>query len=152
MTANLDGVDWAIIAELQTDARISVSELARRVNLGSSATAERLRRLESGGVITGYRVVIDPAAVGYPVLAIVRLKYPGSRHDRLHQILAECREILECVRTTGEDCYTLKVVATSMPHLERVVDQLAALGSTTTNVVYSETLPLRGPTRPPVSP
>ena len=148
MAVNLDDVDWAIIGQLQRDARISLSELGRRVNLSSSATTERVRGLESSGVITGYHAVVDLAKVGYPVLAVVRLKYPGNRHQPLHRLLAERREVLECLRTTGDDCYTLKVAATSMEHLETLMDELAGFGSTTTSVVYSQTLPCRGPDRP----
>ncbi|MEV5514333.1 Lrp/AsnC family transcriptional regulator [Streptomyces flaveolus] len=148
MAGNLDHVDWAIIEQLQREARISLSELGRRVNLSPSATTERVRNLEALGIITGYRAEIDLAKVGYPVLAVVRLKYPGNRHDPLRRLLAERREILECLRTTGDDCYTLKVAATSMEHLETLMDELAGFGSTTTSVVYSQTLPYRGPVAP----
>jgi Lrp/AsnC family leucine-responsive transcriptional regulator len=148
MAGNLDHVDWAIIEELQREARISLSELGRRVNLSPSATTERVRNLEAAGVITGYRAEVDLAKVGYPVLAVVRLKYPGNRHEPLRRLLAERREILECLRTTGNDCYTLKVAATSMEHLEVLMDELAGFGSTTTSVVYSQTLPYRGPIAP----
>lgn len=149
MAVKLDDVDWAIIGQLQSEARIPLSELGRRVNLSSSATTERVRNLESSGVITGYHATIDLTKVGYPVLAVVRLKYPGNRHQPLRKLLAERQEILECLRTTGDDCYTLKVAATSMEHLESLMDELAGLGSTTTSVVYSQALPYRGPARPP---
>ncbi len=145
MTESLDPTDWAILAELQRDARLPLTELGRRVNLSASAATERLRRLETAGVISGYRAEIDLAKVGYPVLAVVRLKYPGSRHEPLHKLLGERSEILECLRTTGDDCYTLKIAAASMAHLERTVDELCQFGSTTTNLVYSQTLPYRGP-------
>ncbi|MFC0598221.1 Lrp/AsnC family transcriptional regulator [Streptomyces palmae] len=148
MAANLDEIDWAIIEQLQREARISLSELGRRVKLSSSATTERVRNLESLGIITGYHAAVDLAKVGYPVLAVVRLKYPGNRHQPLRRLVAERREILECLRTTGDDCYTLKIAATSMGHLESLVDELAGFGSTTTSVVYSHTLPYRGPDRP----
>jgi Lrp/AsnC family leucine-responsive transcriptional regulator len=148
MTESLDPTDWAILVELQRDARLPLTELGRRVNLSASATTERLRRLETTGVITGYRADIDLGKVGYAVLAVVRLKYPGSRHEPLHKLLAERFEILECVRTTGDDCYTLKVAAASMAHLEHTMDELAQFGSTTTSIVYSQTLPYRGPQEP----
>jgi len=145
---NLDLIDWVIIEQLQREARVSLSELGRRVKLSPSAVTERVRNLESLGVITGYHAVVDLAKVGYPVLAVVRLKYPGNHHQPLRRLLAERREILECLRTTGDDCYTLKVAAASMEHLETLVDELAGFGSTTTSVVYSQTLPYRGPDRP----
>jgi Lrp/AsnC family transcriptional regulator, leucine-responsive regulatory protein len=149
MTGNLDPTDWAILAELQRDGRIALSELGRRVNLSASATTERVRRLESAGVITGYRAEVDLAKAGYAVLAVVRLKYPGNRHEPLHALLADRPEILECLRTTGDDCYTLKVAAASMPHLEELVNELTEFGSTTTNLVYTQTQPYRGPQAAP---
>ncbi|MEU0566725.1 Lrp/AsnC family transcriptional regulator [Nonomuraea sp. NPDC005983] len=148
MTESLDATDWSILAELQRDGRVPLTELGRRVNLSASATTERVKRLESTGVITGYRADVDLTKVGYAVLAVVRLKYPGNQHQPLHRLLGERQEILECLRTTGDDCYTLKVAATSMAHLEQLVDELAQFGSTTTNLVYSHPLPYRGPQPP----
>ncbi|AWZ04772.1 MULTISPECIES: Lrp/AsnC family transcriptional regulator [unclassified Streptomyces] len=148
MTENLDSTDWAILDELQRDGRIAFTELARRVNLSASATTERVRRLEAAEVIAGYRAEVDLERTGYMALAIVRLKYPGNRHEPLRQLLGERPEILECLRTTGDDCYVLKVAATSMAQLEEIVDALAQFGSTTTNLVLSRTLPFRGPAQP----
>ncbi|UUU37642.1 Lrp/AsnC family transcriptional regulator [Streptomyces sp. NBC_00162] len=153
MTESLDVTDWAILTEVQRDGRIPFTELARRVNLSASATKERVRRLEEAGVIAGYRAEVNPERTGYPVMAVVRLKYPGpgTRHQPLRRLLEERPEILECLRTTGDDCYVMKVTATSMAHLEEVVDELAEFGSTTTNLVLSRTLPLRGPGVPRVN-
>ncbi|MFJ4850091.1 MULTISPECIES: Lrp/AsnC family transcriptional regulator [unclassified Streptomyces] len=148
MAETLDGTDWAILDELQRDGRVPFTELARRVSLSPSATTERVRRLEALGIVTGYRAEVDLEKAGFPVLAVVRLKYPGSRHEPLHRLLGERREILECLRTTGDDCYVLKVAATSMAHLETVMDELAGFGSTATSVVYRQTLPYRGPGGP----
>ncbi|GLY76080.1 Lrp/AsnC family transcriptional regulator [Actinoallomurus iriomotensis] len=145
MAEDLDATDWAILGELQREGRVPLTELARRVSLSASATTERVRRLEAAGVITGYRAEVDLEKVGYPVLAVVRLKYPGNRHEPLHRLLEERAEILECLRTTGDDCYTLKVAAASMTHLEKIVGELTDFGSTTTNIVYRQTLPFRGP-------
>ncbi|HEY0578822.1 MAG TPA: Lrp/AsnC family transcriptional regulator [Pseudonocardia sp.] len=152
MTESLDLTDWAILVELQRDGRLPLTELGRRVNLSASAATERVKRLEAAGVVTGYRADINLEKVGFTVLAMVRLKYPGNQHEPLHRVLAERLEILECLRTTGDDCYTLKVAAASMGHLEQLMDELAQFGSTTTNVVYSQTLPYRGPLGPPRTP
>lgn len=148
MAENVDDTDWSILVELQRDGRIPLTELGRRVSLSASATTERVKRLEAAGVITGYRADVDLAKTGFPVLAVVRLKYPGTTHQPLHRLLAERIELLECLRITGDDCYMLKVAATSMAHLEQLVDELAQFGSTTTNVVYSRPLPYRGPQGP----
>ena len=149
MTETLDATDWAILAELQTDGRVALTELGRRVSLSASATTERVKRMENAGIITGYRATVDLERLGFGVLALVRLKYPGNQHQPLHRLLAERTEFLECLRTTGEDCYTLKVAAASMRHLEQVINELTALGTTTTNIVYTQTLPYRGVGAPP---
>lgn len=151
MTETLDETDWAILAELQRDGRVALTELGRRVNLSASAATERVKRMESLGIITGYRATVDLEKLGFGVLALVRLKYPGNQHQPLHRLLAERPEFLECLRTTGEDCYTLRIVAATMRHLEKVIDELTALGTTTTNIVYTQTLPLRGVSEPPTA-
>jgi Lrp/AsnC family leucine-responsive transcriptional regulator len=148
MAETLDQTDWLILLELQRDGRVALTELARRVNLGASATTERVKRLEATGIITGYRAAVDLERVGYPVLAVVRIKQAGSRHEKFHRLLEERAEVLECLRITGEDCYVLKVAATSMAHLEQVVNELSFFGDTNTNIVYSQTLPFRGPQAP----
>lgn len=150
MAENLDATDWSLLIELQRDGRISLTELGRRVNLSASATTERVKRLEATGVITGYRADIDLLKVGFSTLAVIRLKSPGSQRRALGQLLEERPEILECLRTTGEDCYTLKVAATSLAHLEQLVNELAQIGTTTTDLVYSQPLPYRGLLEPPL--
>jgi Lrp/AsnC family leucine-responsive transcriptional regulator len=148
MAEDLDTTDWAILGELQGDGRIPITELARRVNLSASATTERVKRLEASGIITGYRANVDLTKTGFTVLAVVGLKYRGNQHEPLRKLLGERLEILECLRTTGDDCYVLKVAATSMGHLETLVDELSQFGDTATNLVYSQTLPYRGPRQP----
>jgi Lrp/AsnC family transcriptional regulator, leucine-responsive regulatory protein len=142
----LDSTDWAVLGELQHDGRLSIADLAKRVNLGPTATTDRVRRLEAAGVITGYHARVDLSRVGLPVRAVIRLVYEAKRHDLLRRLLEQRVEILECQRITGEDCYYLKVAAENTAHLEALVDELGGFGHTTTSVIYSETLPFRGPT------
>lgn len=141
----LDSTDWAILAELQQDGRTSIAELAKRVNLGPTATTDRVRRLEVAGVITGYHARVDLSRIGLPVRAIIRLVHEGKRHEPLRRLLEQRLEILECQRITGEHCYYLKVAAEDTAHLEALVDELGGFGHTTTSVIYSETLAFRGP-------
>lgn len=146
MSVDLDSVDWRILHELQLDGRVSITELARRVNLGATATSDRVKRLETSGVISGYQAHVDLVAVGLPIQAVIRLQYTLRRHAPFREHLAERREILECQRISGEDCYFIKVAAESTAHLEEIVDELSQFGHTTTSVIYSETLGYRGPT------
>ncbi|OZB76842.1 MAG: ArsR family transcriptional regulator, partial [Microbacterium sp. 14-71-5] len=99
MTANLpfepDKVDRAILAALQTNGRQSIADLARHINMSHSAAAERVRRLEESGVISGYGARIDPERLGFTILAYLRLRYPSSVYEPLHQLLADTPEVTE---------------------------------------------------------
>lgn len=111
--------------------------------MSPSAVADRIRRLEETGVITGYRAVISPERIGLTILAFVRLRYPTGTYGPFHRMLDEVPEILEAHHVTGEDCFVLKVAARSMRHLEEVTGRISALGGVTTTVVYSSPLPSR---------
>jgi Lrp/AsnC family leucine-responsive transcriptional regulator len=139
----LDPTDVAIIETLQDDGRISVSELGRKVGLSQPATSERLKRLEERGIIKAYRAVIDPAAVGLHMMAIIRLR---TTHEHIKTCLkqfAEMPEIMEVLRLTGEDCFHLKVIVPSPAELESIVDAIARYGSVTTAIVLRSEPPKR---------
>jgi Lrp/AsnC family leucine-responsive transcriptional regulator len=136
--AALDDLDWRILEALQDNARITFSELGRRVSLTPPAVAERIRRMEDSGVITGYRVELDHARVGLPILAFVRLRAAGDiKCLELGELTKDIPEILECHRITGEDSYIVKVAVRSVEHLERLVDSLMPYAETVTSLVFS---------------
>ncbi|HTU96218.1 MAG TPA: Lrp/AsnC family transcriptional regulator [Solirubrobacteraceae bacterium] len=140
----LDDVNLRLLAELQSDARLSLAELGRRVGLSSPAVAERLARLESEGVILGYRAMLDPRALGFALTAVVRIR-PAPRE--LHQVADLARrtpEVVDCRRITGEDCYIMTAHVRSVEHLEEVIDRFAAYGQTTTSIVQSAPVAARG--------
>ncbi|MFI6576916.1 Lrp/AsnC family transcriptional regulator [Nocardiopsis sp. NPDC050513] len=143
---SLDETDLRLLKALQEDGRATYAELARAVSMSASAVTERVRRLAETGVITGYTAVVDPERIGLPVLAFVRLRYPTNNRKPCHDLLATTPEVVEAHHVTGEDCYLMKVVARSMPHLEEVVCRIGSLGPTTTNVVYSSPVAGRPPT------
>lgn len=145
-----DAIDDRLLEELQRDGRQSIAELSRAVHMSNSAVAERVRRLEEAGVIRGYRAVVDPERLGYGILAYLRLRYPSSVYGPLHELLAEIPEVIEAHHVTGDDCFIIKVVATSMRHLEQVSGRIGTLGSVTTSVSYSSPFAAR-PIVPPRS-
>ncbi|CAM5283955.1 Lrp/AsnC family transcriptional regulator [Streptomyces sp. URMC 127] len=138
-----DATDWRILDALQHNGRAGYAELARIVNMSSSAVTERVRRLEEAGVIGGYTAVVDPEKLGMPVLAFVRLRCSNSGDSPFYELLERTPEILEAHHVTGDDCFMVKVAARSMRHLEEVAGRMGALGSVTTSVVYSSPLPRR---------
>lgn len=139
--AQLDAIDWRIIESLQQDARTSLSALGKRVGLSQPAISERVKRLESSGVIEGYAARINYQAVGLDLLAIVRIKTTFDKLQACLKLFASMPEILEVHRVTGEDCLVLKVIVPRAAQLESVVDRLAKYGSVTTSIVLSSQRP-----------
>ena len=92
----LDETNRRIIEELQAEARLTMAELGRRVNLSPPAVAERVQRLERAGVIAGYRAEIDPSALGFPVSAVVRIRPSPGQLQRIPEIARETAEVGEC--------------------------------------------------------
>ena len=131
---HLDDTDWAILDELQADARLPFSELGRRVSLSAPATADRVRRLEDAGVIRGYQAMIDLKAVGLPSEAVIR-----ARDDKgmLRGSIGERPEVLDAIHVTGEDCWIVRVAVPDMETLEATVGFLGGFGPTTTSLVFS---------------
>ena len=143
--ARIDRIDIKIIGELVADGRTPLAELGRRVNLSPPAVSERVQRLEQAGVITGYRAVIDPRALGYHLTAIVRVKpAPGLLH-RIPEVALEIPEVGECHRITGEDCFYLKLHLRSIDELATVLDRFLAYGETTTSIINTSPIPHREP-------
>jgi Lrp/AsnC family transcriptional regulator, leucine-responsive regulatory protein len=114
-----------------------MAELGRRVSLSAPAVAERVQRLERDGVIVGYRAVVDPRALGYPLAAIVRLAPAPRQLERMRSIAQEIPEIVECHRITGEDCFVCEIHLRSMEDLEPILDRFAPYGRTTTSLIHS---------------
>lgn len=139
----LDEADWQILEELQQDARLSFSEIARRVNLSQPTVAERVRRLEEMGVITGYHACIDTAAIGLPVSAYIRLTVPTYSVSKVDDIIRGIGAIEECHRITGDDCLIIKAHAASVPQLEEVLKQLTKYGTTSTSIILSSVVTRR---------
>ena len=144
----LDGVNLRILAELRDSPRLSMAELARRVSMSAPAVTERVQRLQQAGVIAGYHLDIDPAAVGLPVTAFARIRpMPGSL-PRIAELAAEIPEVTECYRITGEDCFLVKLHAPAIDQLAAILDRFLVYGNTTTSIVVSTPVPRRPPPLP----
>src|SRR5688500_2543549 len=99
----LDDVGLNILFELQENARISFSELGRRVGLTSPAVAERVRRMEDAGIITGYHAHINPQKLGRSITAYIRMDAIDGNTQPLRRLVAEMPQVLECHYITGTD-------------------------------------------------
>lgn len=133
----LDDIGWRILRELNENARLSFSELGRRVGLSVPAVTERVRRMEDAGVIKAYRVELNPAKIGFPITAFMRLSMVGDVYARLTSLVKDIPEVVECHRVTGGDSFILKVHVSSVEHLEELIDRFTPVATTVTTVVLS---------------
>ncbi|MDQ3695734.1 MAG: Lrp/AsnC family transcriptional regulator [Chloroflexota bacterium] len=139
----LDGINRRLLAVLRDNPRLPMTALARRVGMSSPAVTERVRRLEEAGVIRGYRLDLDPAALGLPLTAYIRIRPNAGRLGAVASLAGSIPEVVECHRITGDDCFILKVHLPSMDQLDRILDRFLAHGVTTTSMVQSSPVPLR---------
>jgi Lrp/AsnC family transcriptional regulator, leucine-responsive regulatory protein len=128
---SVDETDLRILAMLEKDARQSNAAIGAAVGLAASSVHERVKKLEARGVIKGYVAVIDPAAVGKPITAFIRLTVSPSRegdyHDAMQTVSGICRDhpdILECHHVAGEDCYVIKARTASPSGLEQLLERI----------------------------
>jgi Lrp/AsnC family leucine-responsive transcriptional regulator len=133
----LDEMNCRLLAELSTYPRIGMSALARRVKMSAPAVSERVQRLERAGVITGYRLEVNPAALGLPVTAFARIRPTAGQLSKIAELARSLPQVSECHRITGEDCFLIKVHAPSVADLETLLDQFLTYGQTVTSIVVS---------------
>ena len=138
---SLDEIDNEIIAELQANARIAFAELGRRVGLSTPAVIERVRRLEESGVILGYRAAIDPAKVGMPVRAFVKVTVAGDKLAKFATVVKGLPEVLECHRVTGAESYIVQIAVRDVSHMEAVIDSMMPYVATNTAMIMASPVP-----------
>ncbi len=136
-SSELDDIDWRLLDALQSDARLSYNALSKRVHLSPPAVAERVRRLEAAGVISGYRATVDPALAGQPVLAFIQLRCSLGRCLLKTTDSETYPEVVEIHKLSGEHCTMLKVRAASLRHFEGVIERIGEHGQINTFVVLS---------------
>ena len=146
-----DKVNLRILTELQRNPRLTMSELGRRVGLSSPAVTERVRRLEEQGVIQGYRLDLNPAALGLSLAAYVRIRPNPGQLSKIADLAQRIPEVVECHRVTGEDCFILKVYLPGIDQLDRILDAFLLYGTTTTSLIQSSPVPLRSAPLPGTS-
>lgn len=128
MDESLDATDREILRLLQEDGRISNAEIARRVDMAPSAIYERIRKLEERDVIQGYTALLQPQALGFGLVAFVRIEAAeGARPDDFIDPLVGLPEVMEVHRVVGEDCFFLKIRVRDTDELATVLDEKIAV-------------------------
>jgi DNA-binding Lrp family transcriptional regulator len=138
----VDGIDREILAQLQDNARITLTELAERVQLSLSPCHRRLRALERSGAITGYRAQLSPQALGLGFEALVFATMNTSDGDILaafERKVADSKNIVAALRLFGQPDYLLQVVAADLAEYQQLYDselgKLPGVQRLTTNLV-----------------
>ena len=137
----MDITDVRILELLQENSRISISEISKRVNMSLSAVSERLKKLESSGVIEKYTVILNPQYLGKELSVIMNLclEQPGTVEE-FGEFVHNEPEILECHYITGEYDISLKIVTKNTVSLERLMTRIKnfpGIGRSQTNVILS---------------
>ena len=137
----LDAVDRTILAALRANARIPYADLARLVGLSGPSVADRVKRLEQIGVITGYHAALDPSAMGLGVVAIVGIEQSDDGdQDKIAEHLGHVEEIEDCWFVAGDESFILKVRVADIDALEKSLGRLRkipGISRTHTTVVLS---------------
>ena len=139
----LDELSRQLLQLLAANPQRPASELARALGVSAPTVRERIRRLKQMGAIRGVRLDIDPAALGLPIAAWVRLRPTAGQMSRIVQLAQDCAEVSECHRISGEDCFLLKVHVRALNDLEAVLDRFLVYGQTTSSLIVSTPVPPR---------
>ena len=119
----LDDTDYAILRNLQTEGRLSNSDLAERVDLSASACLRRVRLMEEAGIIEGYTMLVNQAAVGKSSTIFVEVSLTSQSKKNLadfEKAVSDCPEIMECYLMAGSFDYLLRIVASDASNYERI--------------------------------
>lgn len=147
MEIEIDEMDRNLLKVVQEDARLSFREVARRVGMSTPAVAERIRKLEGLGVISGYSARVERTALGEGVGAFLRLTVSDLDYRRVTGLCATLDSVIECHHVTGDDSFFIRVSVHSIAELEDVISRFRKIGSVRSSLVLSS--PVDGkPVRP----
>lgn len=133
----LDRIDAAILRELHADARLPRAELARRVGLSAPSVAERVRRMEEAGIITGYGARIDPTKLGYALTVLIRARPSPGEMANMVEAIRSTPQIVRAERVSGDDCFVAWAHVRDVADMEVVIDRIVPFGATNSAIVQS---------------
>ncbi|NCT19386.1 MAG: ArsR family transcriptional regulator [Flavobacteriaceae bacterium CG02_land_8_20_14_3_00_34_13] len=137
MESKIDALNWELLGLLQLNARMSMTELGRKVGLTAPAVAERIKKMEDLGIIRGYYTKLSYLKTGHQLKAIITLKVFMGRLMPFLDKVTDFKEVINCYRITGNENIIMEVVLRNQEHLEKFIDQLISYGETKTHIVLS---------------
>ena len=135
--SSTDEIGMKILKELQANARMTYSEIGKRVGLSSPAVAERIYKMEESGIINGYHTDINPNIFGHNILAFITLTTQPEKYQKIYSFAENEKEIIECHHVSGNESLIMKVVSVSISHLESMVEKISSFGETKSSIVLS---------------
>lgn len=135
----IDNTDIKILKELQLDSRLSIRELSKKVNLSPPSVAERIRKLEDNGIIESYTIKINEAALDFSIQCMIQIDIKNNKFDKFKEFIYNHPRVVFCYRIAGHSCILVKLSVKSISEIEKFVDSISSLDSTTsTHIIFSE--------------
>ena len=134
----MDEIDAKILQELQTDSRISIRELSKRIHLSPPSVTERVRRLEDHHVIEGYTIRLNKKNLGLAIDCIIEVTMRDSQYEKFKNFITDYQYSEWCYRIAGDACFIVKLSVPSLEDIESFINVVSAYASTKTSIVFSE--------------
>ena len=136
----MDAINNKILTILQQNGRISFAELGKEVHLSAPAVAERVKKLEEAGIITGFKATVNLERMGYPISVMIQVKVFIGKEAEFMRFAKSRSSVLECYNVTGDKAFILKVAVPAMSHLDTLLEEFSLLSETNTMVILSSIL------------
>ncbi|HZG59732.1 MAG TPA: Lrp/AsnC family transcriptional regulator [Anoxybacillus sp.] len=134
----IDEIDRRILLELLKDSRLSMRELAKKVNLSAPSVAERVRKLESEGIIEGYTVNINYKKLGLGIECLVEVTLKNGEYERFKRFIERDSRAVFCYRIAGKACYMVKLRLAALHELEEFINEVISYAGTVSHIILSE--------------
>jgi Lrp/AsnC family transcriptional regulator, leucine-responsive regulatory protein len=139
----MDKIDIDLLSLLQEDARITISDLSKKLALSRPSITERLHRLQEQGVIEGFSARVSPAKIGRDTLLIIQVGDLKVSANEFEEMIAKDLDIIECHRVTGHVGYFIKAAVSGMDSLRLLVDRLMPFGNVNTSIILTSPVTFR---------
>jgi len=134
----VDSIDKKIIDELRKNSRLSMSELGRRINLSSPSVTERVRRMESFGIIKRYTLEVDYEKLGFPIQCIIEATIKNGDYNSFKKFIEGFPNVEFCYRIAGNACYMLKMQFDTFANAEKFIEDVNPYAHTITHFIFSQ--------------
>jgi Lrp/AsnC family transcriptional regulator, leucine-responsive regulatory protein len=134
----IDDIDKKILEELSNNSRLSMSELGRRINLSSPSVTERVRQMESFGIIKKYTIEVDYEKLGFPIQCIVEATVKNGDYNSFKKYIEGHPNVEFCYRIAGRACYMLKLQFDTFAKAEEFIEAVNPYAHTVTHFIFSQ--------------